>query len=98
MTELMDARIEIERLRAKTTTTLTGTEFLTLLFVLPVILSFVCLGILIVYKTTSNPAEVAPHLDIVLVAMGLFSGPVTAFIATISQRLVAEGKQRGSED
>jgi len=65
---------------------------------LPVILSFVCLGILIVYKTTSNPAEVAPHLDIVLVAMGLFSGPVTAFIATISQRLVAEGKQRGSED
>ena len=98
MTELMDARIEIERLRAKTTTTLTGTEFLTLLFVLPVILSFVCLGILIVYKTTSNPAEVAPHLDIVLVAMGLFSGPVTAFIATISQRLVAEGKQRDSED
>ena len=98
MTELMDARIEIERLRAKTTTTLTGTEFLTLLFVLPVILSFVCLGILIVYKTTSNPAEVAPHFDIVLVAMGLFSGPVTAFIATISQRLVAEGKQRGSED
>ena len=98
MTELMDARIEIERLRAKTTTTLTGTEFLTLLFVLPVILSFVCLGILIVYKTTSNPAEVAPHLDIVLVAMGLFSGPVTAFIATISQRLVAEGKQKGSED
>jgi hypothetical protein len=96
--ELLQARVEIERLKAKTTTTLSGTEFLTLLFVLPVILSFVCLGILIVYKTTSNPAEVAPHLDIVLVAMGLFSGPVTAFIATISQRLVAEGKQKGSED
>ena len=96
--ELVEARIEIERLKAKSSTTLSGTEFLTLLFVLPVILSFVCLGILIVYKTTSNPAEVAPHLDIVLVAMGLFSGPVTAFIATISQRLVAEGKQRGSED
>ena len=91
--ELMEARIQIERLRAKSSTTLSGTEFLTLLFVLPIILSFVCLGIIIVWKTTSNPAEVAPHLDIVLVAMGLFSGPVTAFIATMAQRLVADGKK-----
>ena len=89
--ELTEARIEIERLKAKTSTTLTGTEFLTLLFVLPIILSFVCLGIIIVWKTTSNPTEVAPHLAIVLVAMGLFSGPVTAFVATMAQRLVREG-------
>ena len=90
--ELIQARVEIERLKAKTSTTLTGTEFLTLLFVLPIILSFVILGVIIVWKTTSNPSEVAPHLDIVLVAMGLFSGPVTAFIATLAQRLVAEKK------
>ena len=94
----MEARIQIERLRAKSSTTLTGTEFLTLLFVLPIILSFVCLGIIIVWKTTSNPAEVAPHLDIVLVAMGLFSGPVTAFIATMAQRLVADGRKVPAED
>ena len=91
--ELTEARIEIERLKAKTSPTLTGTEFLTLLFVLPIILSFVCLGIIIVWKTTSNPTEVAPHLDIVLVAMGLFSGPVTAFVATMAQRLVSEGNK-----
>jgi glucan phosphoethanolaminetransferase (alkaline phosphatase superfamily) len=91
--DLLEARIEIERLKAKTSTTLTGTEFLTLLFVLPIILSFVCLGIIIVWKTTSNPTEVAPHLDIVLVAMGLFSGPVTAFVATMAQRLVSEGNK-----
>ncbi len=91
--ELVEARIQIERLKAKSSTTLTGTEFLTLLFVLPIILSFVCLGIIIVWKTTSNPSEVAPHLDIVLVAMGLFSGPVTAFIATMAQRLVADGRK-----
>ena len=96
--ELVQARIEIERLTAKTSTTLTGTEFLTLLFVLPIILSFVILGVIIVWKTTSNPAEVAPHLDIVLVAMGLFSGPVTAFIATMAQRLVNECKKGGVED
>ncbi len=47
---------------------------------------------IIVWKTTSNPAEVAPHLDIVLVAMGLFSGPTTAFIATLAQRLVNDKK------
>ena len=40
----------------------------------------------------------APHLDLVLVAMGLFSGPVTAFIATLAQRLVNDGKKGGSED
>ena len=39
--QLIEARVEIERLKAKSSTTLTGTEFLTLLFVLPVILSFV---------------------------------------------------------
>tara|TARA_R100001086_G_C11654868_1_gene208454 strand:+ start:51 stop:368 length:318 start_codon:yes stop_codon:yes gene_type:complete len=96
--ELMDARIEIERLKAKTSTTLSGTEFLTLLFVLPIILSFVCLGIIIIWKTTSNPAEIAPHLDIVLVAFSLFSGPVTAFVAVMAQRLVADGKKAALED
>ena len=39
--DLIEARVEIERLKAKTSTTLSGTELLTLLFVLPVILSFV---------------------------------------------------------
>ena len=48
--ELIQARVEIERLKAKTSTTLTGTEFLTLLFVLPIILSFVILGVIIVWK------------------------------------------------
>tara|TARA_Y100000296_G_scaffold45201_1_gene51812 strand:+ start:611 stop:928 length:318 start_codon:yes stop_codon:yes gene_type:complete len=96
--QLIQARVEIERLKGKTSTTLSGTEFLTLLFVLPIILSFVILGVIIVWKTTSNPAEVAPHLDIVLVAMGLFSGPVTAFVATMAQRLVADGRKSPAED
>ena len=91
---LVNQAVEIERLKAKSSTTLTGTEFITFIFVLPVIISFTCLGIIIVWKTTSNPAEVAPHLDIVLVAMGLFSGPVTAFIATLAQRLMTDGKAK----
>ena len=89
----MDARVEIERLRSKSSTTLTGTEFLTLLFMMQIIVAFVLMGTVIIWSTTSNPSEVAPHLDLVLVAMGLFSGPVTAFIATMAQRLVNHGKQ-----
>ena len=56
--QLVAARVEIERLRGKTSTTLTGTEFLTLLFMMPIILSFVLMGTVIIWRTTSNPAEV----------------------------------------
>jgi len=56
--QLVDARVEIERLKGKTSTTLTGTEFLTLLFMMPIILSFVLMGTVIIWRTTSNPAEV----------------------------------------
>ena len=94
---LIESTAEIERLKAKSTTTLSGAEFMTILMVFPVILSFVILGVIIVGKTTSNPTEVAPHLDIVLVAMGLFSGPVTAFIATLAQRLMTESKAKGGQ-
>ena len=96
--QLIQAKVEIERLKNKSSTTLSGTEFLTLLFMMPIILSFVLMGTVIIWRTTSNPAEVAPHLDLVLVAMGLFSGPVTAFIATLAQRLVNDGKKSSAED
>ena len=56
--QLVESRVEIERLKAKTSTTLTGTEFLTLLFMMPIILSFVLMGTVIIWRTTSNPAEV----------------------------------------
>ena len=95
---LIETATEMERLRAKSMTTLSGAEFMTILMVFPLILSFTILGIIIVWKTTSNPAEVAPHLDLVLVAMGLFSGPVTAFVATLAQRLMSEAKAKGAKD
>ena len=100
--ELQDRLIaqagEMERLKARSVTTLPGAEFMTILMVFPLIMSFTILGIIIVWKTTSNPAEVAPHLDLVLVAMGLFSGPVTAFVATLAQRLMSESKTKGDKD
>ena len=95
---LIASAAEMERRKARAMTTLSGAEFMTILMVFPLILSFTILGIIIVWKTTSNPAEVAPHLDLVLVAMGLFSGPVTAFVATLAQRLMTESKAKGDKD
>ena len=64
--ELQEAHRRIVELEARTKTTLTGTQFLTIVLVGPLFLAFVTLGVLIVWKTTSKPAEIAPHLDIIL--------------------------------
>ena len=76
--ELLQARREIVELKASTKTTLTGSQFLTIVLIGPLFLAFVTLGVLIVWKTTSRPAEIAPHLDIILVAFAIFANPVTA--------------------
>ena len=76
--ELAEARQEIVELKAATRTTLSGAEFLTICLVGPLFLAFVALGVIIVWKVTSKPAEVAPHLDIILVAFAIFANPVTA--------------------
>ena len=91
--ELAKAREEIGSLRVKATTTLSGTEFLTLLMLGPVVAAFVILGIIIVWKTTSNPDQVAPHLDIILVAFAIFATPVGAGLAAITSRFSDEGKK-----
>jgi hypothetical protein len=49
------------------------------------------LGIIIVWQTTSNPASVAPHLDIILVAYAIFATPTTAGLAAITGRFAKEG-------
>ena len=51
--ELAEAREEIANLRVKATTTLSGTEFLTLLMLGPVVAAFVILGIIIGTHTAS---------------------------------------------
>ena len=60
--ELQEAHRRIVELEARIKTTLTGTQFLTIVLVGPLFLAFVTLGVLIVWKTTSKPAEIAPHL------------------------------------
>ena len=81
--ELFDAKQKIIELEASTKTTLTGSQFLVIVLVGPLFLAFVTLGVLIVYKVTSKPAEVAPHLDVILLALSIFSLPVTSAAAAI---------------
>ena len=81
--ELREAKRQIVELEASNKTTLTGGQFLTILMLGPLFLAFVALGVIIVYKVTSNPATVAPHLDVILLALSIFSLPVTSAAGVI---------------
>jgi hypothetical protein len=96
--ELQEANARIVELEARTKTTLTGTQFLTIVLVGPLFLAFVTLGVLIVWKTTSKPAEIAPHLDIILVAFSIFALPVTAAASSIVSIMSDEIKGRIQAD
>ena len=96
--ELLEAQRKIVELEASTKTTLTGSQFLTILLVRPLFLAFVTLGVLIVWKTTSKPAEIAPHLDIILVAFAIFANPVTAAAGVIVGLMGDESKKKNKEE
>ena len=96
--ELQEAHQRIMELEARTKTTLTGTQFLTIVLIGPLFLAFVTLGVLIVWKTTSKPAEIAPHLDIILVAFSIFALPVTGAAAAIVSIMSDEIKARIKTD
>jgi len=96
--ELDKARQQILELEARTKTTLTGSQFLTIVLIGPLFLAFVTLGVLIVWKTTSKPAEIAPHLDIILVAFSIFALPVTSAASVIVGLMSDEIKGRASKD
>lgn len=95
--QLIEAKAKIVELEAKTKTTLTGSQFLTIVLVGPLFLAFVTLGVLIVWKTTSKPAEIAPHLDIILVAFAIFANPVTAAAGVIVGLMQDDVKKRTEE-
>ena len=97
-TQLIEAKAKIVELEAKTKTTLTGSQFLTIVLVGPLFLAFVTLGVLIVWKTTSKPAEIAPHLDIILVAFAIFANPVTAAAGVIVGLMQDDNKKKNSDD
>ena len=95
--ELVDSKAKIVELEAKTKTTLTGSQFLTIVLVGPLFLAFVTLGVLIVWKTTSKPAEIAPHLDIILVAFAIFANPVTAAASVVVSMMQDDVRKKNEQ-
>ena len=95
--QLIEARAKIAELEQKTKTTLSGSQFLVIVLIGPLFLAFVSLGVLIVWKTTSNPTTVAPHLDIILVAFSIFANPVSAAAGVITGLLVDSEKGKKNE-
>ena len=98
MAEIDDLREELERLKAPTSDKsekiqMTSGDIVRLVIAAPVVAAFVILGIIIVWSTTQNPASVAPHLDIILVAYAIFATPTTAGLAAITGRFSREGNK-----
>jgi|TARA_R100001244_G_scaffold45658_1_gene41000 hypothetical protein len=76
--QLLEAKTEIIELKISSKTTITGAQFLAIVLVGPLFLSFCVLGVLIVWKTLSNPAQIAPHLELILISFAIFATPVTS--------------------
>lgn len=49
------------------------------------------------WKVTSKPAEIAPHLDVILLALSIFSLPVTGAAASIVALMSDEIKSKISK-
>ena len=52
------------------------------------------MGVCITYMTVKNEPEVAPHLDGILIAMSIFNAPIPAFVSTLAQKLMQNGKAK----
>ena len=94
--ELLKAREEIAELKLKTTTVLSADHFLALVVTVPLLAAFTILGILLVWRTTQNPAASAPYLRDWLLVLSIFSNPVAAIVGAIVAKW--SSGEKGGED
>ena len=92
--ELYLAREELANVKLRSTTVISGTELLVILCFFPMVAAFVVLAIIIVWKVTSNPAEVGPFLDIILLALAVVANPVSAGIGMLMGRYSEDVKNK----
>ena len=100
--KLLEARVRIAELEVSSKTSISSGQFLCIVMLGPLFLSFCCLGVLIVYKTVSNPAEVSPYLQPMLLAMSIFSVPVVSaagiIVGLMSDEIKAKARMTGAKD
>jgi uncharacterized membrane protein len=92
--ELYLAREELASVKLRSTTVISGTELLVILCFFPMVSAFVVLAIIIVWKVTSNPQEVGPFLDIILLALAVVANPVSAGIGMLMGRYSEDAKNK----
>ena len=92
--ELLEARGRIVELEARQKTTLSGSQFLTLCLIGPMFAGFIAMGILVCWETLNRPEQIGPHLEKILLAMSLFSGPCIAAASSITSLMSDEVKAK----
>ena len=92
--ELYKAREELNTVKLRSTTVISGTELLVILCFFPMVAACVVLAIIIVWKVTSRPEAVGPYLDIILLALAVVANPVSAGIGALLGRYSEEVKQK----
>ena len=92
--ELYKTREELANVKLRSTTVISGTELLIVLCFFPMGAAFVCLSVILIWRVTQNPAEVGPHMEIILLAVAIISNPVSAGIGALLGRYSEEVKQK----
>ncbi|ANS03246.1 hypothetical protein [uncultured Mediterranean phage uvDeep-CGR2-KM18-C74] len=96
--ELLKARAEILELEAKSRTHLSGSQFLVLVLIGPLFMAFLSMGILVCWQTLNRPEQIGPHLEKILLAMSLFSGPCIAAASALTGLMSDEVKAKIGRD
>lgn len=79
--ELAEAKREL--VEAKAANTLSGDQLIKAAVCMPIIVAFTSMSILIVLKAMSNPAEVIPFLEKILLAFAIIGTPTTIIVNSV---------------
>lgn len=96
--ELAQARLEIANLKLQTTTVLGPDHFLAMVFCVPLIAAFTIMGIVLVWRSLSAPQETAPYLRDWLLALSIFSNPVSAITGAVVGRWSGTEKGKATNE
>ena len=96
--ELYKTREELATVKLRSTTVITGTELLVILCFFPMVAAFVILSVVVIWRVTSSPETVGPHMEIIMLAVAIISNPVSAGIGALLGRYSEEAKAKKRQD
>ena len=94
--EVLEQARQIVDLQERVRSRLTGVQFLILLLGGSITAAFVFIGIIVAWQFTSNPTELGPFLNEMLLVVAIFGNPVSALVGAMTPAMVEEVKYRMS--